>query len=404
VPGVLALAVMARAQDCNEIVVPARNAREAAVVRPLSVRAASHLSDVVAWLQGEGDLPVRRPPEDPPLFRGTVEPDLEDVLGQEHAKRALEVAAAGGHNVLMVGPPGAGKTMLARRLPGILPRMAFEEALETTLVYSVLGRLSERVSWISERPFRAPHHSASDVGIIGGGPHPRPGEISLAHNGVLFLDELPEFHRNVLECLRQPLEDRRVTVARVQGTFTFPASFMLVAAMNPCPCGRKGDASSSCLCPPVQVERYRAKVSQPLLDRLDLHVELPALDLRSALSAPRGEGSETVRERVSAARERQSRRFQRMPGVFCNAQIPSTETASLVSLEAPGARLLLDATEKFRLSARVYHRVLRISRTLADLGGRDEPSMDDVAEALQYRGIERPMEIGQRGDGHEQAV
>ncbi|MHB8416880.1 MAG: YifB family Mg chelatase-like AAA ATPase [Myxococcales bacterium] len=399
VPGVLALAVMARARGCTEVVVPAGNAGEAAVVRPLDVRAATHLGQVLAWLRREGDLPLRRPTADPPGARSdAARADFQDVLGQEHAKRALEIAAAGGHNVLMVGPPGAGKTMLARRLPGILPQMGFEEALETTLVYSVLGRLTESDPWIADRPFRAPHHSASDVGIIGGGPNPRPGEISLAHNGVLFLDEMPEFHRNVLECLRQPLEERRVSVARAQGSFTFPASFMLVAAMNPCPCGRMGDVAATCLCSLPQTERYRAKVSQPLLDRLDLHVELPALDLKAALGAGPGERSEVIRQRVSAARERQLCRFAGLQGTFCNAQIPAQSTAAFVPLQPAAARLLEQATGRWRLSARVYHRVLRISLTLADLAGRERVSADDVAEALQYRGLERPAEIGQKGN------
>lgn len=390
VRGVLPVALHCRADGVRMLVVPAANAAEAAAVKGLDVRSATRLEDVVAHVRGAGELP-RVVVDSLGASADSASPDLdmEEVRGHEHAKRALEVAAAGSHNVLLIGPPGSGKSMLARRLPGILPPLTLEESLEVTKIHSVAGRLASGQSLVWRRPFRAPHHTVSDAGLVGGGGLPGPGEASLAHHGVLFLDELPEFRRSALEALRQPLEDGAIRLGRARLAVTYPARFMLVAAMNPCPCGWHGDGLGRCTCHPAQVERYLSRLSGPLLDRIDVHVEVPALRPDELQARRAGEASERIRARVVAARERQLARFREHPGVYANAHMGPREVRRFCRLDDAGEALLRGAITRLGLSARAYHRVLKLARTIADLEGADSIAAVHVAEAVQYRSLDR---------------
>ncbi len=382
--GVLPMAATARQAGFKRIVVPEADAVEAALIPDLEVFPVSSLSQLYNHLTGRKPIPPQPKPEI--TYVPPVSPtDFGEIKGQEHVKRAMEVAAAGGHNVLMVGPPGAGKTLLARALPGILPEMSIDESLDVTRIYSVADQLPPETPLVRLRPFRSPHHTISHAGLVGGGNWPHPGEISLAHRGVLFLDELPEFGMRVLEVLRQPIEDKVVTISRAQGSLTFPASFQLVAAMNPCPCGYYGDPVKPCTCSNMVVTKYQKRISGPLLDRIDIHVEVPRVEYEKLSSARLGESSAVVRERVEAARSRQRVRFVSADGVTCNADMRPAEVRKFCALDETGQSLVQTAMNQLQLSARAYHRVLKLARTIADLAGSESIQQAHLAEALQYR-------------------
>jgi magnesium chelatase family protein len=389
VRGALAAADMVRDRGLRGMVVPERNACEAAMVQGVSVYGVRSLPEAIRFFRGAAVLePVQVDPHASLRANGRHRVDFSEVKGQEHVKRALEVAAAGGHNVLMIGPPGSGKTLMARRLPTILPDFTLAEALETTKIHSTAGLLNGKEGLVGVRPFRAPHHTISDAGLIGGGSYPLPGEVSLAHNGVLFLDELPEFRRNVLEVLRQPLEDGHVTIARAAATITYPARFILVGAMNPCPCGYLGSRERSCNCSDTWIQRYRSRISGPLLDRIDLHVEVDAVAWQDLRSTRVAECSAAIRKRVCAARERQTARFAGSP-YRCNAQMPHSLLSKHCHLDESCVRLLEQAVERLGLSARAHDRILRVARTIADLEAAEAVRPEHLAEAIQYRTLDR---------------
>lgn len=389
--GALPIAIRARKEHFRGLIVPRENVREAAVVNNLDVYGMDSLSDVVKFFNGSDDYKPERIDTRAVFYQQQSQSDLDfaEVKGQENVKRALEVAAAGGHNLIMVGPPGSGKSMMAKRLPSILPPLSLSESLETTQIHSVAGKLSRDTSLISQRPFRSPHHTISSVALVGGGNNPQPGEISLAHNGVLFCDELPEFNRSVLEVMRQPLEDRKITISRSKYTVEYPCSFMFVASMNPCPCGYYGDPTHNCVCTPGQIQRYMNKISGPLLDRIDIQCEIQPVAFKDLAYLKPGEPSSAIRQRVIAARKIQEERYKDYNGIHCNAQMTERMLHEFAQPDEKSLDMLRMAMEKLKLSARAYGRILKVARTIADLDGSPSVKLNHIAEAVGYRNLDR---------------